>query len=68
MIVKEQNIPRNKWKLAKVVNKDDVRDWFERLIQMGQRDLGKKGECVKQLSVLERPVQKLVVLVPNELA
>lgn len=68
MIVKEQNIPRNKWKLAKVVNKDDEGLVRKVKIQMGQRDLGKKGECVKQLSVLERPVQKLVVLVPNELA
>ncbi|XP_029967500.1 uncharacterized protein LOC115402944 [Salarias fasciatus] len=68
VIIKEENIPRNEWKLAKVIeaNKDDDGLVRKVKIQVGQRDLGSKGERLKQLSYLERPVQKLVVLVQNE--
>lgn len=68
MIVKDDNIPRNEWKLAKVVeaNKDDDGLVRKVKIQMGQRELGGKGERLKQLSFLERREQKLVVLVKNE--
>ncbi|XP_041789702.1 uncharacterized protein LOC121604290 [Chelmon rostratus] len=68
VIVKEDNIPRNEWKLARVVQTSEDDDGLVRKvkIQIGQRDLGKKGERLKQLSFLERPVQKLVILVENE--
>jgi len=68
VMIKEDNIPRNEWKLAKVVvaNEDDDGLVRKVRIQMGQRDLGKKGERLKQVSFLERPVQKLVVLVRHE--
>jgi len=52
VILKEENIPRNEWKLAKVVeaNKDDGGLVRKVKLQMGQRDLGKKGKCLKQVS------------------
>lgn len=68
VILKEDNIPRNEWKLARVVDTSEDDDGIVRKVelQMGQRDLGKKGERLKQPSFLERPVQKLVVLVEND--
>lgn len=65
VILKEDNIPRNEWKLARVVEANEDDDGLVRKvkIQIGQKDLGKKGERLKQVSFLERPVQKLVVLV-----
>lgn len=67
-MVKEENLPRNEWKLAKLIEANEDNDGLVRKvkIQIGQRDLGKKGQRLKQLSIHERPVQKLVVLVPNE--
>lgn len=65
VIVKDDNIPRNEWKLARVVEARADGDGLVRKvkIQIGQSNLGKKGERITQLSSLERPVQKLVVLV-----
>lgn len=34
-------------------------------LHLGQSNLGKKGERLSQTSFLERPVQKLVVIVEN---
>lgn len=67
VIVKEDNIPRNEWKLAKIVEANIDDDGLVRKvkIQVGESNLGKKGERLKQPSCLERPVQKLVVLVEN---
>nr|XP_029136991.1 uncharacterized protein LOC114921292 [Labrus bergylta] len=68
VIVKDDNTPRNEWKLARVVETSEDDDGLVRKvkIQIGKRDLGKKGERLKPLSFLERPVQKLVVLVEDE--
>lgn len=65
VIVKEDNIPRNEWKLSRVVAISEDDDGLVRKvkIQIGQRDLGKKGEHLKQPSFLEHPIQKLLVLV-----
>lgn len=68
VIVKEDNTPRNEWKFARVVETSEGDDGLVRKVkvQIGQRDLGKNGKRSKQPSFLERPVQKLVVLVENE--
>ena len=67
VIVKENNTPRNEWNLARIIeaNEDDVGLVRKVKVQLGQSNLGKKGERLTQPSVLERPVQKLVVLVEN---
>lgn len=68
VIVKEDNVPRNEWKLAKLVEATVDDDGLVRKVklQIGNKDVGEKGEHLKQLSFLERPVQKLVVLVEGE--
>ena len=67
VIVKDDNIPRNEWKLARVVEAREEDDGLVRKvnIQIGQSNLGKKGERLTQPSFLDRPVQKLVVLVEH---
>lgn len=67
VILKEDNVPRNEWRLARVVETSADDDGLVRKVklQMGQRKLGKKGERLTQISLLERPIQKLVVIVEN---
>lgn len=67
VIVKEDSVPRNEWRLARVVetSADDVGFVRKVKLQMGRSKLGKKGERLTQVSFLERPIQKLVVIVEN---
>ncbi|KAL7882591.1 hypothetical protein SRHO_G00002490 [Serrasalmus rhombeus] len=68
VIVKDENTPRNEWPLSKVVEAQEDDDGLVRKvkIQVGQNKLGPKGERLTQPSFLERPVQKLVVLVEHK--
>ena len=68
VIVKEDNVPRNEWKLARIVETSEDDDGLVRKVkvQMGQSNLNRKGERLTQPSILERPVQKLVMLVENK--
>ncbi|XP_039524444.1 uncharacterized protein LOC120477094 [Pimephales promelas] len=65
VIVKEEETPRNEWRLARVVEVCKADDGLVRKakIQIGDRKLGKRGERLTKPSVIERPIQKLVVLV-----
>ncbi|XP_067301419.1 uncharacterized protein [Pseudorasbora parva] len=65
VIVKEGEVPRNEWRLARVleVYKDDDGLVRKVKIQMGDQKLGKRGERLIKPSIVERPIQKLVVLV-----
>lgn len=64
VILKEEEIPRNEWKLAKVLEvwKDDDGLVRKAKIQIGEQKLAKGGERLSKPSVVERPIQKLVVL------
>ena len=69
VIVKDDNKARNRWSLARVVemylNKADglVRSVK---VAVGDPDLSSTGKRVHPPSVLERPIQKLVLLLPRE--
>ena len=67
VIIKEEDVPRNEWKLAKVVEAPEDDDGLVRkvTVQVGERKLGKKGERLNQPSIVQRPIQKLVVLVKS---
>ena len=57
--------PRGEWKLARVIETVKGKDGLVRRakISVGDKRLSKKGECLSnKLSLLERPVQKLVLL------
>lgn len=67
VILKEEDVPRNEWKLARVVETHEDDDGLVRkvTIQTGDRKLGKGGERLVQPSIIQRPIQKLVVLLKN---
>ncbi|XP_049318702.1 uncharacterized protein LOC125780534 [Astyanax mexicanus] len=67
VIVKEEEVPRNEWRLGRVLDVCKDQDELVRkaTIQLGSRKLGKAGQNVMNTSILERPIHKLVVLVEN---
>lgn len=68
VIIKEEDVPRNEWKLAKVVEAREDDDGLVRkvAVKVGERKLGKGGERLNQPSIVQRPIQKLVVLVKSK--
>ncbi|XP_049336637.1 uncharacterized protein LOC125802479 [Astyanax mexicanus] len=67
VIVKEEEVPRNEWRLGRVLDVCKDQDELVRkaTVQLGSRKLGKAGQNVMNTSILERPIHKLVVLVEN---
>lgn len=65
VIIKDENIPRNEWTLGRVIDAHEGDDGLVRKVtlQVGDRKLGKKGEHLHKPFIIERPIQKLVVLV-----
>ena len=69
VIVQDDNKARNRWSLARVIetypNKDDglVRSVK---VAIGDPEISSTGKRVHPPSVLERPIQKLVLLLPKE--
>ena len=61
---KDEMLPRSEWKLGRVSETLLGPDGRVRRVKitMGDRKLNKKGERVNKLSVVERPVQKLILL------
>ncbi len=55
---------RNEWRLGRVSETTTDKDGLVRRvkIQLGDSKLGKKGERLHKVSEVERPVQKLVLL------
>lgn len=67
VIVKEEELPRNEWRLGQVLDVCADEDWLVRKakIQIGNRKLGKKGQRLTNPSILERPIHTLVVGIEN---
>ena len=67
VILKEEEIPRNEWRLGRVLDVCEDADGLVRkaTVQMGNRKLGKEGQRLTSLSIFERPIHKLVVLVES---
>lgn len=67
VIVKDENIPRIEWTLGRVVNVHEGDDGLVRKVtlQVGDRKLGNRGERLHKPSIIERPIQKLVVLLDS---
>lgn len=57
--------PRGEWKLARVIETVLGKDGLVRRVKIsvGDKRLNEKGERLGKPSILERPVQKLVLLV-----
>ena len=64
VLVVKDNTPRNEWPLGRVIETIKSEDGLVRKarVQIGSHNLNKRGQRMEDLSVLERPVQKLVLL------
>lgn len=69
VIVKDDNKARNRWSLARVIETyPNKADGLVRSVKVaiGDPDISSTGKRVHPPSVLERPIQKLVLLLPRE--
>ena len=68
VIVKEDSLPRNCWKLARVSNTYPSKDGHVRSVQvaLGDANLPSDGKRKEPFRRLDRPVNKLVLLVPSD--
>ena len=64
VIMKDDDQPRNKWQLARVVETFPSADGHVRKVKIAvaDRELDRSGKQVRPTKFLERPVQKLVLL------
>ncbi len=64
VLEKAEDLPRNEWRLAEVIETVVDKDGLVRRVKIrfGDRNLGKDGKRLNKPSVVERPVQKLVLL------
>ena len=61
------NLPRNMWQIAREEAYCDPDGYVRKeKLTVGDATLDDKGRGVKHISYLERPVQKLVLLVPSD--
>ena len=67
-LLKDDNLPRNEWQLARVVEAEPDSDGLVQKVKItvADRSLDQSGQRVKPPCVLERPIQKLVLLVACE--
>ena len=67
LIIKDENLHRNQWPLARVVQTYPSDDGLVRKVKVAVADssLDKHGKRSKAPVLLDRPVQKLVLLVPS---
>ena len=67
VIMKDENLPRNKWQLARVSTANKSADGRVRTVQLALASLlDNKGRRVGDVRYLERPVHKLVLLMPKD--
>ena len=68
VIVKDDNLPRNCWQLARVSRTDVAADGHVRSVQvvLGDPTLSHDGRRTRSTRCLERPIQKLILLLPND--
>ena len=64
VLIKDDNVPRNNWRLARVIKVIQDGDKLVRGVSVagGDPNLTSKGKRLGTTTVLERPVQKLVLL------
>lgn len=67
VIVKGEDVHRNEWRLGRVSETTTDKDGLVRRVKihLGDSKLGKKGERLHKVSEVERPVQKLVLLLES---
>jgi len=68
VLIKDGNAPRNQWPMARVEDTTLDSDGLVRKVRLivGDSTLDEKGKPIKLPTILERPIHKLVLLVPQE--
>ena len=68
VLVKDDNLPRNQWKLARVKETLPSDDGFVRkvILAVGTTTLDKCGRRTQEVQYLERPIHKLVLIQPQD--
>ncbi|XP_029922895.1 uncharacterized protein LOC115370126 [Myripristis murdjan] len=68
VIIKEDTLPRNEWHLGRVVQTAEGSDGLVRRVkvQVGQRKSAKEKDFPSKPSIIERPIQKLVLLLEGD--
>ena len=64
VLERSDDLPRNEWKLGRVTETTVGRDGLVRKVKLciGDRNLNEKGKRCNKVTVIERPVQKLILL------
>ena len=64
LIKNNEDLPRNQWQLSRVIEAHQSADGHVRTVKLAvaDRTLDSKGRRTKSCKFLERPVQKLVLL------
>lgn len=64
VIIKDQDLPRNRWELGRVIKTNESQDGCVRSVQLllGDSSLDDRGKRIKARRTLERPIHKLVLL------
>ena len=67
VLVKDDNTPRNQWQLARVTEAQRGNAGLVRKVNLalGDRQLSTSGKRTTPVSLLERPIHKLVLLLPS---
>ena len=67
VIIKDDNAPRNSWPLGRIVEVHESKDDLIRKVRVavGDRKLDNDGKRNNPVSFLDRPIHKLVLLVPD---
>ena len=68
VIIKEDDVPRNQWRVCRVVEALPDEDGLVRKVKLevGNRNLASSGKRSQPLATLERPIHKLVLLMSAE--
>ena len=66
VIVKDDEKPRNQWQLARIVETNFDQDNYVRTVKVAMSsELDSKGRRLSPITILERPINKLILLVEN---
>ena len=68
VILSDNNLPRNRWQLARVVKTNQNKDGHVRTVRLviGDSSLSSDGKRTGGITYLDRPVHKLVLLITKE--
>ena len=68
VLIADQGIPRNQWSMGRVFEVSKGNDGLVRRVKLhvGSRNIDNKGRHKDELSVLERPIQKLILLLESD--